>query len=134
MGLNANKQQTEKNTKFLQAFGHAVDGITVVLARERNMRYHLLATILVIIAGLMLGIGRSDWIWITIAVFIVVVAEFTNTMVEAIVDLIVGENYEPLAKVAKDVAAGGVLVSAGTAMIIGSLIFLPYIFQLIGWK
>lgn len=134
MGLNAKEQQTTKNTKFLQAFGHAVDGISVVLQRERNMRFHLLATVLVIIAGLLLGIGRSDWIWITISVFIVVVAEFTNTMVEAIVDLIVGETYEPLAKVAKDVAAGGVLVSAGTAMIIGSLIFLPYIFQLFGWN
>ncbi|MCW0952743.1 diacylglycerol kinase family protein [Weissella ceti] len=134
MDWNANEHQTEKNTRFLQAFGHAWDGVKVVLERERNMRFHLLATILVVLGGLWLGIGRSDWIWITIAVFIVVVAEFTNTMVEAIVDLIVGETYEPLAKVAKDVAAGGVLVSAGTAMIIGSLIFLPYIFQLFGWK
>lgn len=128
MGLNAKEHQTEKNTRFLQAFGHAVDGVKVVLERERNMRFHLFATIMVVCAGLWLGIGRSDWIWITIAVFIVVLAEFTNTMVEAIVDLIVGETYEPLAKVAKDVAAGAVLVSAGTAMIIGSLIFLPYIF------
>lgn len=134
MDWNAKDQQTEKNTCFLQSFGHAVDGIKVVLERERNMRFHLLATLIVIAGGLWLEIGRSDWIWITISVFIVVVAEFTNTMVEAIVDLIVGETYAPLAKVAKDVAAGGVLVAAGTAMIIGSLIFLPYIFPLLGWK
>jgi len=134
MGLHDNPKQTSKNTRFIQAFGHAWDGVMVVLARERNMRFHLLATILVVLAGLWLGIGRSDWIWITIAVFIVVLAEFTNTMVEAIVDLVVGETYEPLAKVAKDVAAGAVLVSAGTATIIGGLIFLPYIFRLLGWN
>ncbi|SUP61324.1 Undecaprenol kinase [Weissella viridescens] len=71
------------------------------------MRFHLVAAILVLCLGIYLGIGRSDWIWITIAVSMVIMSEFVNTMVEAIVDLIVGERYEPLAKVAKDVAAGG---------------------------
>ncbi|MBM7618098.1 undecaprenol kinase [Weissella uvarum] len=120
--------QVTKNRHFLQALRHAVDGIKEVLTHERNMRFHFFAAVVVVIAGLFLGIGRSDWIWITIAIAMVIMAEFVNTMVEAIVDLIVGTTYAPLAKVAKDVAAGGVLVAVGTAVIIGCLIFYPYIF------
>ncbi|SOB44581.1 Diacylglycerol kinase [Weissella viridescens] len=132
MGLHDNQtpdnHQVTKNRHFLQALGHALDGVIDVLRRERNMRFHLVAAILVLCLGIYLGIGRSDWIWITIAVSMVIMSEFVNTMVEAIVDLIVGERYEPLAKVAKDVAAGGGLVAAGTAAVIGCLIFYPYLF------
>ena len=114
---------------FLQALGHALDGVIDVLRRERNMRFHLVAAILVLCLGIYLGRGRSgSGFGLTIAVSMVIMSEFVNTMVEAIVDLIVGERYEPLAKVAKDVAAGGVLVAAGTAAVIGCLIFYPYLF------
>ncbi|KRN76350.1 diacylglycerol kinase family protein [Weissella minor] len=122
------QHQVTKNSHFLQALHHALDGIGEVLVRERNMRFHIFAAVLVLLFGLYLGIGRSDWIWITIAVAMVIMSEFVNTMVEAIVDLIVADTYHPLAKVAKDVAAGGVLVAVGTAVVIGGLIFYPYIF------
>lgn len=125
--------QIDKNTTFHQAFHHALDGIVEVLRRERNMRFHMIMAIFVLAIGIYFGLGRSDWIWITIAFFIVIMSEFVNTMVEAIVDLAVGHHFHPLAKVAKDVAAGAVLVAATTAVVIGLLIFQPYLFQLFGW-
>jgi undecaprenol kinase len=120
-------QQIEKNTSFFQAMGHALQGIGQLLIRERNMRYHFLAAVVVLIVGIIVGLGRSDWLWITVAVFTVIMAEFVNTMVEAIVDLIVGERYEPLAKIAKDVAAGAVLAAVLFAVVVGVLIFQPYV-------
>ncbi|TYC50041.1 diacylglycerol kinase family protein [Weissella muntiaci] len=119
--------QIEKNTNFLQALGHALEGIGQLLVRERNMRFHFLAAIVVLIFGLKVGLGRSDWLWVTVAVFTVIMAEFVNTIVESIVDLIVGDEYYTLAKVAKDVAAGAVLAAVGFAVIIGALIFEPYV-------
>ena len=97
------------------------------MVRERNMRFHIVAAIVVLLVGIYVKLGRSDWLWISVAVFTVIMAEFVNTMVEAIVDLIVGEQYHPLAKVAKDVASGAVLAAVAFAIVIGVLIFQPYI-------
>lgn len=125
---NKKQPQIEKNSNFLQALGHALEGIGQLLVRERNMRIHFAAALIVLIVGLKVGLGRSDWLWVTVAVFTVIMAEFVNTIVEAIVDLIVGDHYFFLAKVAKDVASGAVLAAVGFAIIIGILIFQPYIF------
>ncbi|QIE78547.1 diacylglycerol kinase family protein [Weissella confusa] len=119
--------QIEKNTHFIQALGHALEGIGQLLVRERNMRFHIVAAIVVLLVGIYVKLGRSDWLWISVAAFTVIMAEFVNTMVEAIVDLIVGEQYHPLAKVAKDVASGAVLAAVAFAIVIGVLIFQPYI-------
>ena len=119
--------QVHKNSHFMQAFGHAMAGIGELLVRERNMRFHIFAACVVLIVGIYVDLGRSDWLWISVAVFTVISAEFLNTVVEAIVDLIVGENYHPLAKVAKDVASGGVLAAAAFAIVVGILIFQPYL-------
>lgn len=124
---NNNQKQIEKNSHFLQALGHSLAGIGELLARERNMRFHILAACIVLVVGIYVDLGRSDWLWISVAVFTVISAEFLNTIVEAIVDLIVGENYHPLAKVAKDVASGGVLAAAFFAVVVGVLIFQPYL-------
>ncbi|CAM4361103.1 diacylglycerol kinase family protein [Weissella hellenica] len=124
---NNNQKQVEKNSHFLQAFGHSIAGIGELLVRERNMHFHIFAACIVLIVGIYVDLGRSDWLWISVAVFTVISAEFLNTIVEAIVDLIVGENYHPLAKVAKDVASGGVLAAAVFAVVIGVLIFQPYL-------
>ena len=98
-----------------------------MLVRERNMRFHIFAACVVLIVGIYVDLGRSDWLWISVAVFTVISSEFLNTVVEAIVDLIVGEKYHPLAKVAKDVASGGVLAAVAFAIIVGILIFQPYL-------
>ncbi|MFL1695225.1 diacylglycerol kinase family protein [Weissella kandleri] len=121
------KLQIEKNTGFLQSFGHAVEGIGQLLKRERNMRFHFFASAVVIYIGFMLKINRQDWLWIAMAIFAVIMAEFVNTMIETMVDLVVGQLYHPLAKVAKDVAAGAVVFAAVYAIAVGTIVFWPYL-------
>lgn len=119
--------QITKNQSFIQSIGHAISGVGLVVKKERNMRFHLLASFVVIVIGLWFGIGRSDWLWISVAIFSVITAEFLNTIVESIVDLVVGKSYHSLAKTAKDVAAASTLVAAIFAVTIGLIIFEPYI-------
>lgn len=121
------QQQIDKNHSFWQSLRHAIDGVRLVIKKERNMRFHLLTSLIVVIFGLWLKIGRSDWLWIAVAIFSVITAEFLNTIVEAIVDLVVGKSYHNLAKTAKDVAAASTLVAAVFAVVIGLIIFEPYI-------
>lgn len=80
---------------------------------------------LAVIAGLILRLTVNEWLWLVLAIFLVLIAETLNTIVEAVVDLIVGETYHDLAKRAKDVAAGGVLMAAVFAVIVGVLVMLP---------
>ncbi|MCM0599012.1 diacylglycerol kinase family protein [Periweissella fabalis] len=119
--------QINKNQSFHQSIGHAISGVWLVVKKERNMRFHILVAVIVIVVGLWLGIGRSDWLWIAVAIFSVITAEFLNTIVESIVDLVVGKSYHRLAKTAKDVAAASTLVAALFAVVIGLIIFEPYI-------
>jgi len=104
----------------------------MILVRERNMRIHILLAFLILVTGLHYGLYRADWLWVTMAVFIVIFSEFLNTIIEAVVDLVVEKKYHPLAKLAKDVAAGAVLVAVGVEIIILLLIFQPYIWRQFG--
>ena len=109
------------------SFGYAIRGILVAIVTGRNMKIHLLAAILAILTGWWLGINRLEWAIITISIFMVLAAETVNTAVEKTVDLVT-RDYHPLAKHAKNMAAGGVLLAAVNAVIIAILIFGPYLF------
>ena len=106
----------------LVPFRHACEGIAEALRTQRNLRIHALALALVLAAGLMARLPALEMALLLLAVALVVVAELFNTAVEAVVDLVTGE-YHPLAKFAKDVAAGAVLMAAGAAALIGLLVF-----------
>jgi undecaprenol kinase len=82
--------------------------------------------------GLHLGLNRADWLWVAVAVFTVISSEFLNTIIEAVVDLVVEKRYHPLAGLAKDVAAGGVLVAVGFEIIILLIVFQPYVWRHFG--
>ena len=110
---------------------HAIDGIIQVLREERNMRYHLLAACLAIIMSILLHISAMEWLWILLAIFVVFTSEFLNTVTEAVTDLIVDHHYELNVKKAKDVAAGGVLISAIFSVLVGLIIFIPRILSII---
>lgn len=107
-----------------EAFRYAFAGWWYVLRTQRNAWIHALATVLVIIVGLWLKIGRSDWAFIVVTIAFVWTAEFINTALEAIVDLTT-KDHHPLAKVSKDVGAAAVLIASLTAVVIGIIILGP---------
>lgn len=113
------KQRTKK---IINSFKYAFCGIGQSFKTERNMKIHILIMILVIIAGFICKISRIEWIICIILFAIVISAELMNTAIETVVDMITKEKRED-AKIAKDVAAGGVLVTAIASAIIGVLIF-----------
>ena len=112
--------------KLLKSFKYAFDGIFTGIKEEQNMKIHIAIMILVIIFGIMLKISKIDWIICIILFGFVISMELINTAIENTVDLVTKEKNEQ-AKIAKDVAAGAVLVSAITSAIIGLIIFVPKI-------
>lgn len=112
--------------KLLKSFKYAFDGIYTGIKEEQNMKIHITIMILVIIFGIMLKISKMEWIICIILFGLVISMELINTAIENTVDLITKEKNEQ-AKIAKDVAAGAVLVSAIASAIIGLIIFVPKI-------
>ncbi|MEW6179734.1 MAG: diacylglycerol kinase family protein [Chloroflexota bacterium] len=108
------------------AFKNAFNGLKHVLLSQHNARIHLLATILVVILGILLELQKIDWAFITIAIGLVWISEIFNTSLEALVDLTTNQ-YHPLARIAKDTGAAAVLVASFISLILGLMIFLPRI-------
>ena len=115
-----------KNPNFLKALKNSLNGIKNVYAGEKNIRIQTVFAILVIIAGIFLKISLIEWALVFTAIFIVFISEFFNTAIEKVVDMI-DENYNEKAKIAKDIAAAAVSISAIFSVIIGVCIFLPKI-------
>lgn len=109
--------------KLLYSFRYALEGI-IFTFREQNMRVHFIIACIVIIASIFTRISLVEWMIVIIVIFLVLSAEMVNTAIERVVDLASPEIH-PLAKQAKDIAAGVVLVIACMSVIIGVLIFLP---------
>ena len=115
-------KQTEKNTNFLTSLGHALNGIKTVIQEERNMRAHLCIAGLAILISIFSGLSAVEWCFILLCIFIVFLMEILNTVVE---NLLVKKEYHIEAKKAKDIAAGGVLLSASFTVVIAIIIILP---------
>lgn len=116
-----------------QSFRHAFAGLAHALRTQRNARIHVLVAMAVIVLGVALGIEPIKWTVIVLTMGFVFVAELFNTVVEAAIDLVT-EEYHPLAKTAKDVAAGAVLIAAVTAIIVGVLLLGPPLMTKLGWR
>lgn len=112
--------------RIIKSFGYAIEGIFTGIREERNMKIHITIMILVIIMGIILKISKLEWIICIILFGLVISLELINTAIENTIDLITLEK-NPKAKIAKDTAAGAVLVSAISAAIIGLIIFIPKI-------
>ena len=109
---------------FLRSFAFAGQGVWHVVRTQRNMQVHLLIGVAAVVAGLILRIGAADWACVLTVIGLVLTAETLNTVVEALADLCTAE-YHPLAKIAKDAAAGAVLIASAAALGVGLAIFLP---------
>ena len=116
----------EKKDPLYRSFGYAFQGIFTCVRKERNMKIHCVAAVLVVIAGMILKISAIEWCICMVLFGLVMALEHVNTAVD-----MVTEEYHPLAKVAKDTAAGAVLIAAIMAAIAGCIIFLPKIAQIL---
>ena len=108
------------------SFKHAFDGFLYAIRTQPNFRFHLLATTVVVLLGLYFSISPTEWLILIFTINMVLVAEMVNTAIEAMVDLISLERRQD-AKIAKDVAAAMVLVSATLSVVIALFIFIPKI-------
>ncbi|HEY5003498.1 MAG TPA: diacylglycerol kinase family protein [Ktedonobacteraceae bacterium] len=116
--------------KFIAGFAYAFQGLGYAFRTQRNIRVHATIAVVAIILGLVLHISALEFAMVFIAITSVFSAEMFNTVIELSIDLSTPE-YHPLAKIAKDVAAGAVLLSAFLAIIIGLFIFGPHLWTLI---
>lgn len=113
---------------LIKSFQHAFCGILTSFVIGRNIKVHYIAALAAILGGLYFGISKVEFLIILLVSTQVICLEMVNTAIERTVDLVTAE-YHLYAKIAKDVAAGAVLVAAIFATIIGGIIFLPYIFK-----
>lgn len=120
-----------KPTRFIDSANCAIEGILYTARTQKHMRNHFLAALVLLIATLFLRVSALEFILLALSVSFVLFAELMNTAVEVVVDL-VSPGYHPLAKIAKDTAAGAVLVAAIGTAVMGYLILSRYIFP--GYK
>lgn len=118
-----------KRKKLINSFKYAFSGLKSAYKREQNLKIHILIMFLVIIFGIIFKISKIEWIICLILFGLVITEELMNTAIEAIVDIIMPQ-INPKAKLAKDVAASAVLVTAISSAIVGLIIFVPKIINI----
>jgi len=111
-----------KSKSLFWSFNYAIQGIVYSIRTQRNMRLHVFLASAVLAMALLLNVDRMEMVIIVFAIGFVLVAELANTALEAAVD-VATHGFDPTAKIAKDVAAGAVLVAAINAVAVGYLIF-----------
>lgn len=119
---NKKSGKKKKKQSFVRSMNAAVEGILYTFRSERNMKIHYLASFLVLIASLFCNFTKLEFIMMLGSITMVVICEMINTAVEKTVDLCTQE-FHPLAKIAKDVAAGAVLVSALYSVVVAYILF-----------
>ncbi|MCH6266513.1 diacylglycerol kinase family protein [Neobacillus citreus] len=127
--MNMDSLDRPKRKKFWHTFTYAIEGIVTALKHERNMRFHAISAVIVIAFGLFFSITKIEWLFILVSIGGMFSLELLNTAIERVVDLVTNE-YKPLAKQAKDIAAGAVFIFAIITLVIGIVIFLPYVLEL----
>ncbi len=127
--MDKKKDSRLYNKSFLEAWKNAFSGIAYAFKTQRNLRIQLVAGIIVVILGIILKISPTEWGILTFAVFFVLGSETMNTAVETVVDLCT-EEYNLKAKLAKDTAAGAVVISSINAVVVSYFLFADKIIQL----
>ena len=126
-----NSQKKWKNRDLVASMEFAITGVLTAFKEERNMRKHLVSAILAALTGLVFRISAIEWLFLLLAIFLVIILEIINSAIENVVDLASGYHFSMLAKNAKDMAAGAVLVASGYAVLTGLIIFIPKIWKLL---
>lgn len=115
---------------FIKSFGYALKGVLFMLKDERNFKVQIFIAIIALALGIYFPLQNIEWIILILCIALVLSAEMINTAIEQIVDNI-HHNYNKKAKIIKDIAAGFVLVLSITSLIIGLIIFIPYIIEIL---
>ena len=111
-----------RGPSLIESFNFAFEGVIHVLRTQRNMRIHFAIAALVLIAAVAVGVGRIELMALLIAISFVLIAEMINSALEAGID-VATTSFDPLAKLAKDIAAGAVLIATVNAVAVGYLVF-----------
>jgi diacylglycerol kinase (ATP) len=109
-------------SSIFESFNYAIEGVVHVLRTQRNMRIHFALAVAVLAVAIAVGVSKLELIALLIAIAFVLVAEMINTAVEGVIDVSTTA-FDPMAKLAKDIAAGAVLIAAVNAVAIGYLVF-----------
>lgn len=136
MSISSNLQTSPKSKKesktawqvapnLLSSFRYAWAGIAYATRTQRNFRIHLIIALVALFLGVILHIQAIEAAVVAVTISAVLVMELMNTALESVVDLTVGQTYHELAKIAKDCAAGAVLISAMAALLVAGFIYLP---------
>ena len=112
--------------KWLKSTNFAIEGILQGAKTQRHLRYHFFSAAFILFLSYLLGITRTEFVIISLAVMLVITAEMLNSAVEVVVDILSPE-YSERARVAKDIAAGAVLISAFGSAVLGYIIIFPYL-------
>jgi diacylglycerol kinase (ATP) len=112
----------QEAASVVTSFNYAFEGIIYVVRTQRNMRVHFAVALGILPAGVLLGVTRFELLAVMLAVSFVLIAEMINTALEKAID-VATNSFDPLARVAKDVAAGAVLIAAVNAVFVGYLVF-----------
>ncbi|MFU2205402.1 diacylglycerol kinase family protein [Streptococcus pluranimalium] len=131
MDSQDNKQKKWKNRTLTASMEFAITGVVNAYKEERNMRKHMISALLAIIAGLVFQISALEWLFLLLSIFLVISFEIINSAIENVVDLASDYHFSMLAKNAKDMAAGAVLMISVYALITGLIIFVPKMWNLV---
>jgi diacylglycerol kinase (ATP) len=107
---------------LFESFNYAFEGIIHVLRTQRNMRIHFAVAVVVLVGALATGVDKNELIALLLAIAFVLITEMVNTAIEGAID-VATTSFDPMAKLAKDIAAGAVLIATVTAVAIGYLVF-----------
>ena len=129
----SNKRSSWKIAKDLPtSFFYAAKGLKYAFSTQRNFRIHVGFTLVAFVLGLFLGLNKSELAIMALTATSVLVVELLNTSIESVVDLAIGKRFHPLAKIAKDCAAGAVLVASISSLLIAVLLLFPPLIKTLG--
>jgi diacylglycerol kinase (ATP) len=113
---------SQRTPTIFDSFNYAFEGLIHVLRTQRNMRVHFLAAAVVLVVALVVNVSKIELIALLISILFVLVTEMVNTAIEGAID-VATSSFDPMAKLAKDIAAGAVLLATINAIAVGYLVF-----------
>lgn len=120
------------NRKFIQSLSFALNGVFFAYRTESHMRVHIVCALLAVLASAALKVTAVEFLIISFAISLVLVAEMINTVFEVLIDFLKGQRRSVSIRVLKDIAAGGVLIAAINSLVVAAFILLPKFVLLAG--